>query len=58
LALNSRFLTSNHIVHLTGSRRAVRDPDTLANAFASLNIDNKDSDEVGDDNDEEYEDIE
>jgi hypothetical protein len=30
----------------------------LANAFASLNIDNEDSDEVGDDNDEEYEDIE
>jgi hypothetical protein len=52
------FQIPDYIVHPTGSRRAIRDPDTLANAFASLNIDNEDSDEVDDNDDDEYEDIE
>jgi hypothetical protein len=45
-------------VHPTGSQGAVQDPGTLANAFTGLNIDNEDSDEVDDDSDNEYEDIE
>jgi hypothetical protein len=52
------FQIPDYIVHPTGSRQAVRDPNTLANALAGLNIDSEDSDEVGDDDDDEYEDIE
>ena len=40
------------------NRRAVRHPDTLASAFAGLNIDNEDSDKVGDDVGDVYVDIE
>ena len=52
------FQIPNYIVHPTGSRWAVQDPDTLANAFAGLNTNKEDSDEVDDDDDNEYEDIE
>jgi hypothetical protein len=52
------FQIPDHIVHPTRSRRAIQDPDTLANAIASLNINDKDLDEVDDDDDNEYKDIE
>jgi hypothetical protein len=55
---NPEFWIPDHIVHPTRSRRAIRDPNTLANAFAGLGIDDEDSDEVDDDNDDEYKDIE
>ena len=55
---DSKFQIPDYIVHPTRSRCAVRDPDTLANTFAGLNINSEDLDEVDDGDDDEYEDIE
>jgi hypothetical protein len=52
------FQIPDYIVHPTRSCWAVWDSNTLANAFTSLNIDNKDSSEVDGDGDDEYKDIE
>ena len=55
---DQEFQIPSYIVHPTRSRLAAQDPNTLANALASLTISEEDSDEVVDDNDDEYEDIE